>query len=107
MKLKTKLTLGVGLLFLLIVLLSVIGSVYINKLKSDTEKILTANYNSLEFSKNMLLALDNISTDSTVAVADFQKIISSGKESYGIWRKRSHSESESALQQLPERTYLR
>ncbi len=73
MKLKTKLTLGVGLLFLLIVLLSVIGSVYINKLKSDTEKILTANYNSLEFSKNMLLALDNISTDSTVAIADFQK----------------------------------
>ncbi|WP_313093786.1 ATP-binding protein [Chryseobacterium flavum] len=73
MKLKTKLTLGVGLLFLLIVLLSVIGSVYINKLKSDTEKILTANYNSLEFSKNMFLALDNISTDSTVAIADFQK----------------------------------
>ncbi|MBV8325790.1 ATP-binding protein [Chryseobacterium sp.] len=73
MKLKTKLTLGVGLLFLLIVLLSVIGSVYINKLKSDTEKILTANYNSLEFSKNMLLALDNIDTDSAVAVKDFQK----------------------------------
>ncbi|SIT23941.1 PAS/PAC sensor signal transduction histidine kinase [Chryseobacterium ureilyticum] len=73
MKLKTKLTLGVGLLFLLIVLLSVIGSVYINKLKSDTEKILTANYNSLEFSKNMLLALDHISTDSAVAIADFQK----------------------------------
>lgn len=73
MKLKTKLTLGVGLLFLLIILLSVIGSVYINKLKSDTEKILTANYNSLEFSKNMLLALDHISTDSAVAIADFQK----------------------------------
>ncbi|WP_336965591.1 ATP-binding protein [Chryseobacterium contaminans] len=73
MKLKTKLTLGVGLLFLLIVLLSVIGSVYINKLKSDTEKILTANYNSLEFSKNMLLALDHISTDSVVAIADFKK----------------------------------
>ena len=60
MKLKTKLTLGVGLLFLLIVLLSVMGSVYINKLKSDTEKILNANYNSIEFSKNMLLALDRI-----------------------------------------------
>lgn len=73
MKLKTKLTLGVGLLFLLIVLLSVIGSVYINKLKSDTEKILTANYNSLEFSKNMLLALDKIGEDSTVAIADFRK----------------------------------
>lgn len=73
MKLKTKLTLGVGLLFVLIVLLSVIGTVYINKLKSDTEKILNANYNSIEFSKNMLLALDKIQTDSTVAVKDFQK----------------------------------
>ncbi|MET3535981.1 HAMP domain-containing sensor histidine kinase [Chryseobacterium limigenitum] len=73
MKIKTKLTLGVGLLFLLIVLLSVIGSVYINKLKSDTEKILTANYNSLEFSKNMFLALDKISTDSAIAIKDFKK----------------------------------
>lgn len=73
MKLKTKLTLGVGLLFFLIVLLSVIGSVYINKLKSDTEKILTANYSSLEFSKNMLLALDKISTDSAIAIKDFRK----------------------------------
>ncbi|WP_415326098.1 ATP-binding protein [Chryseobacterium sp. MMS23-Vi53] len=73
MKLKTKLTLGVGLLFVLIVLLSVIGSVYINKLKSDTEKILTANYNSLEFSQNMLLALDKIKTDSAIAIKDFKK----------------------------------
>lgn len=73
MKLKTKLTLGVGLLFLLIVLLSVMGSVYINKLKSDTEKILNANYNSIEFSKNMLLALDRIGTDSTVAIQTFKK----------------------------------
>lgn len=73
MKLKTKLTLGVGLLFVLIVLLSVIGSVYINKLKSDTEKILTANYNSLEFSQNMLLALDQIKTDSAIAIKDFKK----------------------------------
>jgi two-component system, NtrC family, sensor histidine kinase KinB len=73
MKLKTKLTLGVGLLFVLIVLLSVLGSVYINKLKSDTEKILTANYNSLEFSQNMLLALDKIKTDSVIAIKNFKK----------------------------------
>ncbi|CAA7387989.1 ATP-binding protein [Chryseobacterium fistulae] len=73
MKLKTKLTLGVGLLFVLIVLLSVIGSVYINTLKSDTEKILKANYNSLEFSQNMLLALDKIKIDSVIAIKEFQK----------------------------------
>ena len=59
MKIKTKLTLGVGLLFLLIILLSVVGAKYINELKTDTENILVANYNSLEYSRNMLTALED------------------------------------------------
>ncbi len=63
MKIKTKLTLGVGLLFLMIVMLSIISAIYIHKQKSDTEKILIANYNSLEYAKNMMLALDKISVD--------------------------------------------
>lgn len=58
MKIKTKLTLGVGLLFLLIILLSIVGAKYINELKADSENILVANYNSLEYSRNMLVALD-------------------------------------------------
>lgn len=58
MKIKTKLTLGVGLLFLLIILLSIVGAKYINELKADSENILAANYNSLEYSRNMLVALD-------------------------------------------------
>lgn len=58
MKIKTKLTLGVGLLFLLIILLGAVGAIYINALKSDTENILSDNYNSLENTKNMLFALD-------------------------------------------------
>ncbi len=65
MKIKTKLTLGVGLLFLMIVLLSVISAMYTHKQKRDTEKILIANYNSLEYSKNMMLALDKIDSDPT------------------------------------------
>lgn len=65
MKIKTKLTLGVGLLFLLIVILSIVSAFYIHKQKSDTEKILIANYNSLDYTKNMLSALDKISADST------------------------------------------
>lgn len=65
MKIKTKLTLGVGLLFLMIVLLSVVSAINIYKQKSDTEKILIANYNSLEYSKNMMLSLDKIDADST------------------------------------------
>jgi NtrC-family two-component system sensor histidine kinase KinB len=58
MKIKTKLTLGVGLLFLLIILLSVVGAKYMYELKTDTENILVANYNSLEYSRNMLMALE-------------------------------------------------
>lgn len=62
MKIKTKLTLGVGLLFLLIILLSVVGAKYMHDLKTDTENILVANYNSLEYCRNMLMALQD-STD--------------------------------------------
>ncbi len=58
MKIKTKLTLGVGMLFAMIILLALLGTVYINALKKDTENILTDNYNTLEYSRNMLLALD-------------------------------------------------
>ena len=59
MKIKTKLTLGVGLLFLLIILLSVVGATYSNKLKQDTENILVTNYNTLEYSRHMLVSLED------------------------------------------------
>lgn len=67
MKIKTKLTLGVGLLFLLILLLTAVSTWYINALKSDTKNILTANYNTLEYSRNMILALDKIGHDPEAA----------------------------------------
>lgn len=58
MKIKTKLTLGVGLLFLLIIILSIVGAFNINALKQDTDNILTTNYNSLQYCRNMLHVLD-------------------------------------------------
>jgi NtrC-family two-component system sensor histidine kinase KinB len=54
MKIKTKLTLGVGLLFLMIIIVSIVGAFNINALKNDTENILTANYNSLEYCRTIL-----------------------------------------------------
>lgn len=63
MKIKTKLNLGVGLLFLLIILLSFVSAKYINELKADSENILVANYNSLEYCRNMLVSLDEDSED--------------------------------------------
>lgn len=58
MKIKLRLTLSVGLLFLLIILLSVLGTYYINALNKDTQNILVANYNTLNYSRSMLIALD-------------------------------------------------
>ena len=63
MKIKTRLTLGVGLLFLLIILLVTVSTLYVNALKKDTKNILTANYNSLLYSRNMMLALDEMQSD--------------------------------------------
>ncbi|MCE3074179.1 ATP-binding protein [Chryseobacterium gwangjuense] len=63
MKIKTKLNIGVGLLFIMIIVLSVLGAWYINLLKKDTNNILKANYNTLQYSRNMLLALEEINSD--------------------------------------------
>lgn len=71
MKIKAKLTFGVGLLFALIILLSVVSIGYVNRLKKDTENILTANYNTLQYSRNMLISLDQYRYD-VEALSDFE-----------------------------------
>jgi two-component system, NtrC family, sensor histidine kinase KinB len=58
MRIKTKLSLGVGLLFVLVIVLAIIGATQINKLSKDTSNILMANYNTLDYSRQMLIALD-------------------------------------------------
>lgn len=71
MKIKTKLNLGVGLLFLMIIILTLVSAFYIFSIKKDTENILKANYNTLEYSRNMLLSLDNINADAEKAIITF------------------------------------
>ncbi|MCA6440786.1 MAG: ATP-binding protein [Sediminibacterium sp.] len=58
MTIKVKLNLGIGLLFILITLLTVISNFYINKLSGDTKEILVANYNTLDYSREMLISLN-------------------------------------------------
>jgi PAS domain S-box-containing protein len=72
MKIKTKLNLGVGLLFLMIIILSLVAAFYIFSIKKDTENILKANYNTLEYSRNMLLSLDEINIDEEKAIVVFK-----------------------------------
>ncbi|AWA30586.1 PAS domain-containing sensor histidine kinase [Flavobacterium magnum] len=76
MKIKTKLNLGVGLLFVMILLLALVSAFYIFSIKKDTESILKANYNTLEYSRNMLLALDRITAAEGNSIADFESNLS-------------------------------
>ncbi|SKB77807.1 HAMP domain-containing sensor histidine kinase [Dyadobacter psychrophilus] len=63
MKIKTKLRLGLGVLFLMILALSLIAARYIYVLKEDTENILQDNYKTLDYTRSMFLAIDQIHTD--------------------------------------------
>ena len=60
MSLRTKLTLGLGFLFLIIFALTIYNSYDIQKLSKDADRILEDNYNTLVYCKNMLLALDDM-----------------------------------------------
>lgn len=72
LKIKTKLTYGIGLLFAMIVLLGAVSVENILNMSSDTQNILADNYNSLLYSRRMLDALERIKTD-PVARSEFEK----------------------------------
>ncbi len=67
MSIKPKLRLSLGLLFVLILLQSLVASRNVYKLKDETANILADNYNTLEYSRNMMLALDDIQKPSAQA----------------------------------------
>jgi signal transduction histidine kinase len=58
MKIKPKLTLGIGVMFLMILLLTILSVIYINRLRRDTANILVDNYNTLDYSRLMLQSLN-------------------------------------------------
>jgi hypothetical protein len=62
MTLKTKLSLGLGFLFLIILSLAAFCSYYVQTLGQESENILKDNYYSIVYSKNMLSALDDMET---------------------------------------------
>ena len=60
MVLKTKLSLGLGFLFIIIFTLAGFCSYYVGKSAQEAENILKDNYNSIVYSKNMISALDDM-----------------------------------------------
>lgn len=64
-RLKTKLSLGLGFLFLVILTFGILSLYYINRLSGDANRILKNNYESLVYSNNMLKALEDMPADSS------------------------------------------
>lgn len=74
MKIKIKLFLGIGLLFGMILLLAILSSVYLYTLRNDTQNILVANYNTLEYCRNMLTSLDNLKNNPNAPIIFTQNL---------------------------------
>src|ERR1700760_1603829 len=62
-KLKTKLSLGLIFLFVVIVLFGVLGLFYISRLSDEGRLVLRNNHESLVYCNHMLQALEDLATD--------------------------------------------
>ncbi|QNF33793.1 HAMP domain-containing protein [Adhaeribacter swui] len=74
MKIKTKLSWGLGFLFAVILLLAGLGAYYANRLAKEAGEVLKDNYESLEYGKNMLQATDQFLPEDSLAYAAAIKI---------------------------------
>ena len=70
-RLKTKITLGVLFLYIMLLVVSVLGYYYLNRLNEKAKFILKDNYESLEYSKNMLVALEDLPAHRAAAMQTF------------------------------------
>jgi len=71
MKLKAKLMVGIGFLFIVILVFGILGIVSINRLSNDADNILKNNYETLVYDNNMLKDLDDLAADK-LAFTDFE-----------------------------------
>ncbi|MGF6926530.1 signal transduction histidine kinase [Chitinophaga sp. W2I13] len=70
-RLKTKITLGVLFLYIMLLVVSILGYYYLNRLNEKAKFILKDNYESLEYSKNMLVALEDLPVHRAAATQTF------------------------------------
>ena len=66
MRLKTKLSIGIGFLFIAILISGILGIFSIYQLKNDARLILEDNYETLVYSNNMLTLMDREPFDASV-----------------------------------------
>lgn len=73
MSIKTKVTLGVLFLFVVILAIGGLGLFYLERLSQDSKNILTDNYETLQYTKEIIAQCDHLKTDSTGALEAIEK----------------------------------
>lgn len=73
MSIKTKVTLGVLFLFAVILTIGGLGLYYMQRLSLDSKNILTDNYETLQYTKEIVAQCDRLRTDSAEATAIIEK----------------------------------
>lgn len=71
-KIKTKLSLGLGFLFAVIILIGSVGANYIYTIARESKEILKDNYESIQYMKLMMQDLDASSVDSSLFFKNFE-----------------------------------
>jgi NtrC-family two-component system sensor histidine kinase KinB len=76
MKIKTKLLLGFGLLFLVVVFFGIVAIYYIDAISENSKKTVKNNYETLTFTRDMRSVLDeNDLPLSATAILDFNSAL--------------------------------
>ncbi len=73
LRIKSKLSLGILFLFIVIMLTAIVGLFAINRLADESKNILKANYESIVYAKNMQSDLDQFETKNLSPIGDFEK----------------------------------
>ena len=112
MKLKTKLSLGLGFLFVIIFTLGGFCSYYVSKLGQESDNILKNNYKSIVYSRNMLSGLGDMRTSissviysksNTSRMSDYYlKLFESGKNVFETNLK----EANNNITEINEKEYV-
>ena len=72
LSIKSKIATGIGILFALLLTMSIMSIVFINLLSTKTENLLTANYNTIQYCSEMSDAIDEIDAN-PAALGRFEK----------------------------------
>lgn len=108
LRLKTKITLGVLFLFFMLILVSVLGYYYISRVNNEARSILQDNYESVEYAKNMLMALEENPIDTAEFFRNLQlqeKNVTETGEGAATANVRKHYGDSGRLPQLRQDLY--